>query len=396
MLINTFNTITSHKEINNTIDKHVDKKLGDEVNIQLLNDTNKLFHKSDEILNIFSDESSFELFTTIANHQQQIVLSMLGYYPEQEIALMLQASIDSYASKVSYIYGWTVGGKVMFSSALEMMFNSMIEQELEGVGYEDMFQLAMLDALLHADEYGINDATLTKMGTLLEKSGSGGHNNWSYTPEGLGSLAESIWNILYKSQIPKNSLAYRAMSVIAGGTPSMNMPDKLKNQFKSKVYNDPNGGGWIKNDGEGNNFDPFLKMVLMSHLLEKYTLTEAQMNKLLKTKSLKEIDEIVFDASKGEYTDALNFIFLADDKWNGNSDPSKKLPSGVSIALDYDGTPDANYLKTLYKTLSGRELSEDELEEVNRIGDQVKMLQQTLKYWTQICADGQLSIARNI
>ena len=46
--------------------------------------------------------------------------------------------------------------------------------------------------------------------------------------------------------------------------------------------------------------------------------------------------------------------------------------------------------------LSRRELTDEELEEINRIGDQVKMLQQTLKYWLQICRDEQMAIARNI
>ena len=35
-------------------------------------------------------------------------------------------------------------------------------------------------------------------------------------------------------------------------------------------------------------------------------------------------------------------------------------------------------------------------EEINRIGDQVKMLQETLKYWLSVIRDEQLSIARNI
>lgn len=43
-----------------------------------------------------------------------------------------------------------------------------------------------------------------------------------------------------------------------------------------------------------------------------------------------------------------------------------------------------------------RELTEEEIEEVNRIGDQVKMLQQTLLYWLKICKDEQKATAQNI
>ncbi|WP_052329016.1 hypothetical protein [Providencia sneebia] len=53
-------------------------------------------------------------------------------------------------------------------------------------------------------------------------------------------------------------------------------------------------------------------------------------------------------------------------------------------------------LDNLYQKFPSRELAEDELEEINRIGDQIKMIQQTLKYWNQLCSDQQLAMARNI
>ncbi|WP_194554311.1 hypothetical protein [Vibrio anguillarum] len=47
-------------------------------------------------------------------------------------------------------------------------------------------------------------------------------------------------------------------------------------------------------------------------------------------------------------------------------------------------------------TTTSRPLTDEELKEVNRIGDQVRMLQETLKYWLQICRDELVAIARNI
>lgn len=360
-----------------------------------LRNCEKHFQQSDSKISLLDNGANLELLTIIVNHQRQVVLEMLGQNPEQEISLILQNSIDIYASQLNYIYGWTVGGKEMFGSSLELMYTNLLEKGLTGIDYEDMFQLAMLDALLNAEEYGISDSMLAKLGTLLEKSGSGGHNNWSYTPQQLDKLASEIWSTLYNSNIPKDSLAYKAMSAISGGTISSNMPSSLRNQFKPEVYNNANGGGWIKDDGN-NNLDPMVKMVLVSNLLSTYPLSQAHLERLLKASSLSEIDKIVAEASDSEYSKALDFLFGGDDKWMNGYNPNIPLPDGVSIALDYDGHPDADYLKKLYKDFSGRKLSDSELEEINRIGDQVKMIQQTLKYWTQLCRDEQLAIVRNI
>ncbi|TOM46265.1 hypothetical protein CGH79_14795, partial [Vibrio parahaemolyticus] len=57
---------------------------------------------------------------------------------------------------------------------------------------------------------------------------------------------------------------------------------------------------------------------------------------------------------------------------------------------------ETGYLNRFFKDFPSRELTEDEIEEVNRIGDQVKMLQQTLLYWLKICRDEQMAMAQNI
>lgn len=397
MFSNISTGISSYEKMPALNEKYQSSREVTEANTQFLKNCENHFKQSDNLISTLdlNSEPTLDVFTMIANHQQQVVLAMLGQNPEQAIALKLQASIDIYASQLNYIYGWTQGGKEMFGSSLEMMFIALQEKGLEGVGYEDMFQLAMLDALLHAEEYGIGDATLTKMSHLLEKSGSGGHNTWDYTPEELGKLAEEIWAVLYNSNIPETSLAYKAMSEIAGGTPSATIPNTLKKQFTSEVYNDPSKGGWLVNNGN-NSLNPMVKMVIMSNLLTKYALDQDLMVRLLNTGSLNEINEIVTEATEGEYTDAITFLFSEDENWHDFSDPKKPLPNGVTGALDYRGMPNAAYLKTLYNDLVGRETSESELEEINRIGDQVKMLQQTLKYWTQLCSDEQLAMARNI
>ena len=41
-------------------------------------------------------------------------------------------------------------------------------------------------------------------------------------------------------------------------------------------------------------------------------------------------------------------------------------------------------------------MTKEDLKEINNIGDQVKMLMQSLKYWLTTLRDEQLAISRNI
>ncbi|EPV6954394.1 hypothetical protein ACV9UA_002072 [Vibrio vulnificus] len=70
-------------------------------------------------------------------------------------------------------------------------------------------------------------------------------------------------------------------------------------------------------------------------------------------------------------------------------------PDGSFDFLDSVGISQ-EYLNEVFGDFPPRELTEEEIEEVNRIGDQVKMLQQTLLYWIKICRDEQMAMARNI
>jgi len=95
--------------------------------------------------------------------------------------------------------------------------------------------------------------------------------------------------------------------------------------------------------------------------------------------------------------DAMAYLFSAKcPGWQDSSDPKKSLPPGVTQAFDFNGTISAQYLEDLYNKFTPRKLTEVDIKEINRIGDQVKMLQQAIKYWLQVCRDGKLAIARNI
>ncbi|MYM58912.1 hypothetical protein GTG28_06720 [Vibrio sp. OCN044] len=337
-----------------------------------------------------------EVLAMVAAHQKQVVQSMVSSNPEDAIALTLAASIEAYGKQLEIIQRWTNGGKDAFEAAIWEMYEAMDSENLNGIDYENMFQLVLLDVLINAEEYGLggDDAFLKDVGRLLEKTGSGSHTNWDYTPEQIGQIVDRTWSKIYgkiqSGDIPESSLTYQAMSDICGGTITSTPPQEFKDQFKSDVYNNPNAGGWITTGLD--DLNPMTRMVVLSNLMSSYALTQEQVDVIL-TGSKAEVDAVVKSITG---LDSLEFIFSECGEWQDSSNPNGTLPNGVNHALDYDGTISVDYLESLYKNFPERELTDEEVEEINRIGDQVKMLQQTLKYWLQICRDEQMAIARNI
>ncbi|HCF7797976.1 TPA: molecular chaperone, partial [Vibrio cholerae] len=71
-------------------------------------------------------------------------------------------------------------------------------------------------------------------------------------------------------------------------------------------------------------------------------------------------------------------------------------PSSATISLDFAGDLDRNWLDKLSQNYPKRILGDEDIKEINRLGDSVKMIMQTLKYWFQIMRDERVAIARNI
>ncbi|MGL6011782.1 MAG: hypothetical protein ACRC0J_09780 [Shewanella oncorhynchi] len=332
----------------------------------------------------------------VAAQQKQVVMAMAGQHSEAVIASALATSIEGYGSQLDIVNKWTSGGKPAFEAAIMQMFTAMKEGGINGIEYENMFQLVLLDVLSNSKEYGLEDANFLKeLGTLLEKTGSGSHTNWDFTPEQLGAKVNNVWSTLNSAiqggKIPTDSIAYQAMSAMSGGNISSTTPTELSRRFTSSVYNDPNAGGWITSGL--NDISPMARIVLLSALNGDQTVSAAEVETIL-TGSKAEVDGLL---SKLANMDAMAYLFSAKcPGWQNSSDTNKPLPPGVTQAFDYDGTIQAQYLTDLYKNFSPRQLTDEDIKEINRIGDQVKMLQQTLKYWIQVCRDEQMAFARNI
>ena len=133
----------------------------------------------------------------VAAQQKQVVMAMAGQHSEAVIASALATSIEGYGSQLDIVNKWTSGGKPAFEAAIMQMFTAMKEGGINGIEYENMFQLVLLDVLSNSKEYGLEDANFLKeLGTLLEKTGSGSHTNWDFTPEQLGAKVNNVWSTL--------------------------------------------------------------------------------------------------------------------------------------------------------------------------------------------------------
>lgn len=340
-----------------------------------------------------------DVLMVVSAHQKDIVAQMANSNPEDAISLSLAASIEAYSKQLEIIEGWTNGGVEMFESALWLMLEDI---ESDGViapeEMEDLFQLALLEIMIHPEKYGLDDwysDNKEDISHVLESTGSGGHglHESDYdSPEELAQVTKSLYDgILENAVIPPGSLLDCVMKDLeSGGGKSV-----LGDQIEDNYYDDY---GWWAN-GTADDLSPMLRLFLLSILLAENPQMSQQDVEVVLTGSIEEIDEYVAatfgsDSSGTPYT-ALSFL-CENSQWQiqeggaaTGSQPGYDQIDWVGNGIDDDDLID------LYSNFPPRELTEEEIEEVNRIGDQVKMLQQTLLYWLKICRDEQMAIAKN-
>lgn len=360
---------------------------------------------------------------------------------ESNISDSLLAAIDQSAVELELIGMWAEGGQAGFQAALEFIGQPLLGlTNPQGSQWEDIFQLAMLDLLINAKDYGIaTDAEfMQKLSFCLEYIGTGQHNSWvealppadnmTSQPTGgisgnhLLNMAKHVWSkmaeLVSNGKAGQESLLYRAMSKLTSGS-FQSFPRELEtllttsgstaSQLQNSGYFDSTKGGWITTDN--NNMSPLIRLVFLSNMLkDNPEMSKATLETILKG-SLTDINDLT--PTGGNYQHVYDYIckFGDPDAFNrgdmgwqnssydevGDGDPTNgKRPNGVNIALDFDGSLNANWLNALYQNYPQRVLGDEDTKEINRIGDNVKMIQQTLKYWYQILRDERLAIARNI
>ncbi|EKL9961096.1 hypothetical protein PTB57_003172 [Vibrio parahaemolyticus] len=362
-----------------------------------------------------SCNADLKTLSDTVNNQRSALNLMSSRNAEVDIANSLQDSIDDYAKELELIGMWVEGGKGGFYAALDKIANNLFSQSPPN--YEDLFQVALIDVLINAADYGLeNDAKFMQyLSWCIEYIGTGQHNTWiddlpappSTTEHvnnqginngNLKKLADDVWRNIHQKiisdDIPTSSPAYRAMSLISGGNGvSSTLPQSLEDKLDKNNYFNANSGGWITTTN--NNMSPMMRLMLLTQALGDDDLSKAELETIL-TGNLKDINDLT---EKKFQKHPYEYILAKDPIWQ-NSDHSgahgATKPSGVTITLDYAGKLNQTYLTGLYQNHPSRVLGDDEITDINRIGDTVKMIQQTLKYWVQIMRDERMAIARNI
>lgn len=383
MRINAFNEPYYNVDYQNATDKN---KYG-----SLDKDLEKIDQAQKELMEIDKQvaatdkqPSNPEVMGMIATHQSQVVKSMLEGNPEEAIALLLAKSIETYAKRLQEIQDST-GGKAAFSDALQIMFGSLIKKGTpSGHDLENIFQLAIMDFM--SNEYEDLTPDLKEaMSHFLESTGSGSHGvHEGWNGPHFANNVDKLFDFMLK-YAPKDSLCHKALNSIDKSS--------LKSQLKNNFDNE---GGFVglndydKNPSHG--LSPMLRIAITAAYLKNNPLELKDVNLLL-TGSMADLNAYI--NSNTEYSSAMEFLFANDD--SGPGEGWRIVDQDGRKVIDWEGVGlSIEYFEGIYNHFPQRILTEDELKEVNRIGDQVKMLQETLKYWLSIMRDERLSTVRNI
>ncbi|EJX7572153.1 hypothetical protein [Vibrio cholerae] len=388
MRINAFNEPSYNVDYQNATDKN---KYG-----SLDKDLEKIDQAQKELMEIDKQvaatdkqPSNPEVMGMIATHQSQVVKSMLEGNLEEAIALLLAKSIETYAKRLQEIQDST-GGKAAFSNALQIMFDSLIQKGTpSGHDLENIFQLAIMDFM--SNEYeDLTPVLKEAMSHFLESTGSGSHGvHEGWNGPHFANNVDKLFDFMLK-HAPEDSLCRKALKTIN--------KDSLKLQLKNNFDNE---GGFVGNDKYDTNpshgLSPMLRIAITAAYL-KYNPLELKDVELLLTGSMADLNAYI--NSNTEYSSAMEYLFANDDSGPGEGWRMVVENKGESTerkVIDWEGVGlSVKYFEGIYNHFPQRILTEDELKEVNRIGDQVKMLQETLKYWLSIMRDERLSTLRNI
>ncbi|EGR1145859.1 TPA: hypothetical protein N2696_003538 [Vibrio parahaemolyticus] len=314
------------------------------------------------------------------NNQRSALNLMSSRNAEADIANSLNGAIDQYAKELELIQGWTHGGKDMFNAANRVMFNTIVSSgNVSGIKLEDIFQIAIIDFM--ANNSNIPTDVFGAMQHFLESTGTGSHGVHEYWDgRAFSQNVDKVWDYM-KSNASANSLSHEILNYLdtVGGK------QVLKNQY-SNAFDNSEGYAFNPGFDKNNGLSPMLRLTLMSNYLkENPDIKQADMEIFLKG-SFGEIESFVQDTTQERLIDLLS----KDSQWRIVDMNGKKVIDYFGVGLD------SSFFVGLYQNFPPRVLSDEDTTNINRIGDTVKMIQQTLKYWIQIMRDERMAVARNI
>ncbi|EJL6463811.1 hypothetical protein NMR75_003733 [Vibrio cholerae] len=389
--LQSFNVQDQHDEAHN---------ISLEKNLKTLDKAQAELSKIDKkIASLNKQSASVETLAMLAAQQKQVVLAMLRGNPEMAIAALLAQGIEGYGQQLEQIQGWTNGGVDMFESALQLMLQDLQNGGVNDNELEDLFQIALLEIMADPGKYGLGtwyQNNSTDIAHLLESIGSASHglHEADYdTASELAAIAGSLYDEIQNASIPAGSLLFEVMNILenVGGSQA------LSNQIATNY--DGDYGWWVNDLGNpASDLSPMLRLFMLSALLaDNPQMTQEEVEQIL-TAPLSDINSYISstfgaDLAGNPYT-ALTW-FCDNTTWQIQTGTMDNGGHGGQIDWIGNGI-NINDLVDLYANFPARELTKEELKEVHRIGEQVQMLQQTLKYWLSIMRDEQLAAARNI
>ncbi len=140
-----------------------------------------------------------------------------------------------------------------------------------------------------------------------------------------------------------------------------------------------------------------MKVFILGDAAEEGVITSEQWDQLIEGDA-SDYEELLGleDGGLGEYLTTNVDGWAPSDGAHSSSESGEHCEDGRYPDFTASAGIYPQDLLNVLNTFPGRELTEEEIEEVNRIGDQVKMLQQTLQYWLKTCRDEQMAMAQNI
>ncbi|WP_029816171.1 hypothetical protein [Vibrio parahaemolyticus] len=324
--------------------------------------------------------ADLKMLTETVSHQRNALSLMSSRNAEADIANSLNGAIDQYAKELELIQGWTNGGKDMFNAANRVMFNTIVSSgNVSGFKLEDIFQIAIIDFM--ANNSNIPSDVFGAMQHFLESTGTGSHGvheNW--TGSVFSQNVDKVWDHI-KNNASANSLSHEILNYLdtVGGKSA------LKNQY-STAFDNSEGYAFNSGFNKDNGLSPMLRLTLMSNYLKiNPDIKQEEMEIFLKG-SFAQMEAFVQDTAK----ESMIGLLSKDSEWRVVNMHGKDV-------IDYHGVGlNASFFVGLYQKFPPRVLSDEDTTNINRIGDTVKMIQQTLKYWIQIMRDERMAIARNI
>ncbi|EGQ7878124.1 hypothetical protein K3K35_004423 [Vibrio parahaemolyticus] len=338
----------------------------------------------DQTLSLLENDSlnvaDLNMLTEVVSHQRNALSLMSSRNAEADIANSLNGAIDQYAKELELIQGWTHGGKDMFNAANRVMFNTIVSSgSVSGIKLEDIFQIAIIDFM--ANDSNTPSDVFGAMQHFLESTGTGSHGvheNW--TGSVFSQNVDKVWE-----HIKNNASATSLSREILNYLDTVGGKSALQTQY-SNAFDNSEGYAFNTGFDKNNGLSPMLRLTLMSNYLKTNPDIKQEEMEIFLKGSFAQMENFVRDTAKQSMIDLLS----KDSQWRIVDMNGKKVIDYFGVGLD------SSFFVGLYQNFPPRVLSDEDTTNINRIGDTVKMIQQTLKYWIQIMRDERMAIARNI